>query len=783
MNQDSPSPGELARPADSPAAALAAAPSEVARLVPASPPAVSKPSGASTISAAALYRAFRRRQTLALGVAILVTAIAGPTAWFLVPPAKFRAQARLLVAAQTPRIIFPTLDNSGGEESRDQTTQMTLVKSQVVLEKALDDDKVKNARMVLDQPDARAWLQEALQVGFVGGSQVMEIALSGDNPYEIADVVNAVKKAYIDESIDTKTRQRVERFEQLKKIKEEYKNTLQEYRNRLRKVAETAGSNDPTALAVRQQIVVETQEELRHQLLEIASKKRLLEAQLQTRVQPEAPAEPAAPPAAEEDLERLVDQLVEQDPQVADLRAELADAQTKLKGHRQYLFRTTRKGDAASSRPLRDRVEMAMAQLESARKAARPLARQRLEQQGPGQGVAQADGLEQQLAVLKVMEQGLQKDLEKTSKGSLDLTHNSLDLQALQEEISQVEQKARGVASEVEAMTIEVRAPSGIRVIEHAQPPVTRDQKKRYMTILLIACGTFFGCLFGVAFLELQSQKVDTADDVPTELGLQVVGALPILPAQAHRRGGIARRQEEKDRYWRNLLLESVDATRTMLVHAARTGSHRVVLISSAVGGEGKTSLASYLATSLARSGLNTVLIDADLRSPSIHRLFDLGVAPGLSEVLRGEVHLGDAIAETAVEGLKIVPAGHADRQTIRILAQGGLGPYFAQIKEQFDFVIVDSSPILPVADASIIAQQVDAVLFSIFRDKSRKTKVFAALQRLQCLGVPVLGAVVTGAGGGAYGNGYGYGYGYGESRYTYATLPESAADSSGAIA
>ena len=88
-------------------------------------------------------------------------------------------------------------------------------------------------------------------------------------------------------------------------------------------------------------------------------------------------------------------------------------------------------------------------------------------------------------------------------------------------------------------------------------------------------------------------------------------------------------RRNESDRYWQNLLLESIDATRTMLVHAARTGSHRVVMITSAVGGEGKTSLASHLATSLARSGLRTLLVDADLRSPSIHRLFDLPVGGG----------------------------------------------------------------------------------------------------------------------------------------------------------
>jgi len=93
-------------------------------------------------------------------------------------------------------------------------------------------------------------------------------------------------------------------------------------------------------------------------------------------------------------------------------------------------------------------------------------------------------------------------------------------------------------------------------------------------------------------------------------------------------------------------------------------------------------------------------------------------------------------------------------------LSQGGLGGLFARLKEQYDFVIVDSSPILPVADAQIIAQQVDAVLFSILADVSRKTKILAAYQRIAALGVKVLGAVVTGAhGSDSYHNKYYTGY------------------------
>ncbi len=208
-----------------------------------------------------------------------------------------------------------------------------------------------------------------------------------------------------------------------------------------------------------------------------------------------------------------------------------------------------------------------------------------------------------------------------------------------------------------------------------------------------------------------------------------------------------------------------------MLVHTARLESHRVVMITSAVGSEGKTSLSSHLATSLARSGLRTLLVDADLRSPSVHRLFNLPVASGLSEVLRGEVDVSAAIADTEVSDLKVLAAGRCDRLTIRLLSQGFLGAVFGSLRDQFDFVIVNTSPILPVADASLVAQEADAVLFSIFSDVSRKAKVCAALQRLESLGVRVLGAVVTGSVDMTYGS-------YHSDSY-YASLPEMAAGDS----
>ena len=150
---------------------------------------------------------------LALGVAILAAGISGPAAWFLVPPAKFKAQARLQVAAHIPKVLYQTVETEalGGEDyKRYQTTQLTLVKSQLALNAALQDKEVSKYRMIRQQFDPIFWLQENLKVEFLSGSEVMEISLSGDNPEELAGIVNAVKKAYMEEVVNVDLKRRTE---------------------------------------------------------------------------------------------------------------------------------------------------------------------------------------------------------------------------------------------------------------------------------------------------------------------------------------------------------------------------------------------------------------------------------------------------------------------------------------------------------------------------------------------------------------------------------------------
>jgi capsular exopolysaccharide synthesis family protein len=264
--------------------------------------------------------------------------------------------------------------------------------------------------------------------------------------------------------------------------------------------------------------------------------------------------------------------------------------------------------------------------------------------------------------------------------------------------------------------------------------------------------GAFALVLAGVSFWEFRSRRIDSADQV-YGLGMNLVGTLPILPG----RNRLARLKEAESVRWQNLMIESVDAARTALLHVARTESLRVVMVASALGGEGKTSLSSHLATSLARAGRRTLLIDGDLRRPSAHKLFDLPVGPGFSEVLRDEARFDDVIRPTLASGVWLVPAGESDSRSIQALAFQDLRSLFDQLKDRFDFIVIDSSPVLPVADALLIGQHADAVLFSIMRNVSRFPKVHAAYQRMASLGIRMLGAIVTGEQTELYGSEYHY--------------------------
>src|SRR5208283_1568943 len=190
---------------------------------------------------------------------------------------------------------------------------------------------------------------------------------------------------------------------------------------------------------------------------------------------------------------------------------------------------------------------------------------------------------------------------------------------------------------------------------------------------------------------------------------------------------------------------------RTMLLRASKFESLRVIMVTSALKGEGKTSLSCHLATSLARAGRKTLLIDCDLRSPAIADVFGSPRSPGVCEILRGEASLDEVIWQSPVKSLFLVPAGRCDTTTLELLGQDRFTHTLSILRERFEFIIVDTAPLLLVTDSLILSQYVDSAVFSILREVSQIRPVQEAYKRLSSLGVPILGAVVSGVARSSY--------------------------------
>ncbi len=284
-------------------------------------------------------------------------------------------------------------------------------------------------------------------------------------------------------------------------------------------------------------------------------------------------------------------------------------------------------------------------------------------------------------------------------------------------------------------------AKSRVEFKEQAQPPASRQIDRKLKFAAGAALGMFGLAVIGLLLTEFSERRIYTQHDVARGLGLRVVGTLPY-----HRSRGVPTKEEQ------SAMLESADALRTLLLQAGRNDGVRIVMVTSAGNGEGKTSLACQLAASLGRAGRRTLLIDGDLRKPAAHTQFNLPLTPGFAEALRGEIDPDEAIKPTAVAHLSLLPAGQYDLTAIQALAQDEVQALFFHFKEEYEFVILDVSPVLAVADALVIGQHADAVLISVLRDVSKLPLVYEAQQRLAALGIRMLGAVVSGEQARTYG-------------------------------
>jgi len=292
---------------------------------------------------------------------------------------------------------------------------------------------------------------------------------------------------------------------------------------------------------------------------------------------------------------------------------------------------------------------------------------------------------------------------------------------------------------QVQEARIEKNSPPRVSRYGKAMPPQSIGATRKLALVGMSGMAAFGLVGLAIAFMEFQARRITCASDLRSGLGIRVVGSLPSM-ARPGRKALAAVNGDLS-----SLLLESIDTIRTNLLHSAASEQLRVVMITSALDREGKTTVASQLAASLARCGRRTLLIDGDLRHPSVHRLFELPLEPGLCEVLRAEAELDDVVRPTRIAGLWTIASGQYDLESIQALSKEGSREFFDMLRSRFDFIVVDAAPVLSIADSSMLGQLVDAAILCVMRDVSQAAKVYEASEQLRSVGVEVLGAVING--------------------------------------
>ena len=726
------------------------------RSLPAAPSALS-----GTPDPLSMWKAFRRRWVLAVGLGVFLATLIGPVTWYLTPSAQYTAKSTLRIDSLPPRIMFDAKD-SRADPGTYQRTQLALITGRYVLAHAVSKPHVNSLDLIRKaslKADPEEWLEKTLKASFLNGSEVLEVSLTGSDPEGVATIVNEVIKSYMTLVVEEERRERLKRLDDLETLWQKYQKDRATQKKKLKDVVAEVGTHNDGAIALAEKYKtaqlsdvrtekMRNERELKHAQAEIA----VLEA-----AQPLDPGHAAETVAAAAIPEGVIEQEVKQNPAVMDAEKAVSSLQAKYWDTDRVV---KKKSDPALKRAYAQ-WDTARKSLEDLRSKVREDARQRLASgttggdklasSDPGERVRSIARLRAQIDVATGYQKALLEDEERLEKELKSLNVGGIELVTESEELKIASDVAHQVKAAAEAVKVEMGAPERIRVLAEAKVPKTIDDEMKKIRVGgAAAFGSFLLAVLGVSFWEFRARRVDHADDVTNTLGLRLVGALPAIPVRARRGGTLATVAERR---WQNLLIESIDATRTLLLHASRMESVRAVMVTSAVKGEGKTSLSCHLAASMARSGRKTLLIDGDLRSPSVHRTFDVSIGPGLSELLRGEVSLVDVVRDTIAPGLDLITAGQCDTRAIACLAREDLQLLLGELKAHYDFIIIDSAPLLLVTDSLLIAQSVDAALIAVLRDRSRLPEVHAAQMRLADLGIKTLGAVVNGVHDEGYGH------------------------------
>jgi capsular exopolysaccharide synthesis family protein len=341
--------------------------------------------------------------------------------------------------------------------------------------------------------------------------------------------------------------------------------------------------------------------------------------------------------------------------------------------------------------------------------------------------------------ILQSKEGTLAQELNSQKESTLGLNKDMITYAALQSEVENQRNLYLEAAKRLEEIKLtQALITNNITVVEKAIVPLEPVGSKK---ILILFASMILGGMFGtgLAFIrEYFANRFRTADEIESYLRLPLLGLIPRY-AINRRRGALPVALRDP----RSTAAEAYRLLRTRIFPSAST--LHMLLVTSAVPEEGKSTTTANLGVSFAQLGLKVLILDADLRRPTLHRYFHLPKDKGLTTLLLGQDEDWQSVLyDTSMANLKILPAGPTPHNPSDLLCLGALRRLFTQVKSAFDLVLVDAPLTLSLPDVEILAPDMDGVIFVHDPGRCDKKSVLEARRRLERVGTKILGIVLN---------------------------------------
>jgi capsular exopolysaccharide synthesis family protein len=348
-------------------------------------------------------------------------------------------------------------------------------------------------------------------------------------------------------------------------------------------------------------------------------------------------------------------------------------------------------------------------------------------------------GVNSEYQAALAQEQSLQGALNAQRSEALGQNQLSVTYSVLQREADSNRQiyesllqqaKQAGISGERRATNVRVVDPAEVPMAPFS-PNLRADMTFAGVAGLVLAIGLAFG-------FEYLDNRIKTPQELKAHLGIPFLGMVPALAGEREANplldGGVPPN-----------FAEAFKSVRTNVLFSSAEEGLRSVVVTSAGPGEGKSLVASNLAVALAQAGQRVLLIDADMRRPRVHEIFGGEQEPGLSNVLAGNAKTSEAVRKGKTSNLWLMPAGHIPPNPAELLGSKRYSDFITSLAPHFDWVLLDTPPVMVVADGSIVANQASGVIFVVRADHTSRHAVRAAVEQLEAANAHLIGSVLNG--------------------------------------